>query len=150
MNLVNVLSSNKCKLVFVLSFAIGYMILPQSVFSHHPLLAWPFVFIFSLSSACTVRAISESAKANRGKGLVSIVSSIFGFAALSVCSASFACGAAGIGLLSVFVQGLAISNFIHEFSQYIIAGSIIVQLYSLNQMGCFRKCKLANLLIRKK
>lgn len=149
MNISQVLSDNRCKIVFLIALIVGYILVPAHVFAHAPFIAWPFLVIFSITTSCTIKAMMESARANKGHGLISIFSSFFGLAALSACSTSFVCGAAGVGILSMFVQGLSLGGFMHEFGVYIIVISSIVQIYTLKKMGCFKHCVLLRFLVSK-
>ena len=78
--------------------------------------------------------------------MVTVLSSLVGLVALEVCSTSFFCGAASIGILSVVIPGFAV-GFLSEHAIHLVWLSILVQLVSLYWMGCFRRCLFLRILL---
>lgn len=130
-------AGNACKIAFLLSFALGYFIVPSQVTREYLPLAIAFYFTFSYSMACAAYAVRENVKRAHAHGLLSAAASVFGFAALSACGLTLSCGAGVAGLLlSLFPA--AIVGYFEQWGAQIVAASIALHLYSVWGMGCLR------------
>lgn len=135
------LKSNYCKIVFLVSLIVGYLLIPKDVlFGQYAIIAITFIIIISLTITCVTRTIKEQIKAsiNLGNSIVGVLASIVGITALQVCGLGIpACGASvGAGFVSLIFPGF-VFNFLREYSVFILTFSIFAQIYSLYKMNCF-------------
>jgi hypothetical protein len=127
-----------CKLVFALALALGFLLVPKSVLEQHFVLSVIFFFTFALTLACVAYAAKENAKHAKGTGTLSVAASAIGLVALSACGA-VACGTIGIGIFSLALP-IATVHFFAQYGVYLVAASIVVQVFSLWKMRCL-SCK---------
>ncbi|MFA6214773.1 MAG: hypothetical protein WC717_05880 [Candidatus Micrarchaeia archaeon] len=126
-----------CRLVFLLSLAVAYLIVPQAVFGQHAALSAMFLLTFAYTMACVAYAARQNMRNASGKGALSVAASAVGLAALSACGAA-ACGSIGIGIFSLAMP-IAAVHFFAQYGAYLVAASILAQLFSLWKMGCLSK-----------
>ena len=141
----NVFKSKNCKILYFLSFVLSYLLIPKTVFFRwYILLGLTFMAVFALTLTCIIRTLKEKiflAKTN-GASVLSVVSLILGFSAINVCGIGApVCGATvGLGVFSMFFPG-ASHMFFHEYGVFFVVLSIIIQLFSLKFMNCFKAMK---------
>jgi hypothetical protein len=123
-----------CRLVFLLSLLIAYLMVPQAVLGQYAALSMLFFLTFAYTMACVAYAARENARNASGKSTLSVIASAVGLAALSACGAS-ACGTVGIGIFSLALP-IAAAHFFAEYGAYVVAASIAAQAFSLWKMGC--------------
>ncbi len=139
---VKMMQSRYCQAVFVLAFIISYFLIPSTSFQgHHAIIAVVFMIVFSLSAACIVRNIKEKINAAKHahKPLISIIAAVIGLSAMQFCGvgAPICTASASIGIVSLFIPNV-IMHFISEYSIFVIATSIFIQLFVLYRMNCFK------------
>jgi len=149
---IQILDSIYCKLVFFIAIVISYFLVPHRVLhSYDCWLAIIFMIVFSFSLACIVRNIKEKIVLSRTykTSVLSLVLSILGFSAFQVCGIGApVCGlSAGAGVLAIFFPGFVLS-FLSNNSIFIVIFSIVVQVFALYFMNCFkyfpRKCNVVH------
>jgi len=149
---IQILASVYCKIVFVFALGMSYFLLPPRVLhSRHAWLAIIFMIVFSFSLACIVRNIKEKVVLSRTykTSALSLVLSVLGFSAFQVCGIGApVCGlSAGAGVLAIFFPGFVLS-FLSNNSIFIVIFSIVVQVFALYFMNCFkhfpRKCNVVH------
>lgn len=123
-----------CRLVFFISLAFAYLIVPQAVFGQYAALSIIFFLTFAYTMACVAHTARENAKNAAGKGAVSVLASAAGLAALDACGAA-ACGSIGVGIFSLALS-IAVVHFFAQYGAYLVAACIAAQLFSLWKMGC--------------
>lgn len=124
-----------CRAVFAIFLVFGYLLVPRMVVDQHFFLSAIFFLTFAYTLACVTYAAKENILRAKGSGALSVIASAIGLAALSACGLSLACGTIGIGIFSLALP-LAAVHFFAEWGAYIVAASILVQLFSLWKMGC--------------
>jgi len=137
--LMQVIESHYCKLVFIFSFILAYLLIPRTVSGIFYYLSIIFMVTFSLVMTCIIRNIKENIRSSKTKqgSLITFIATILGISAFQVCGASFACGASiGMAILAAILPSTFIS-LINEYSSWIIVVSIIFQVASLYYMKCF-------------
>jgi len=123
-----------CRVVFALSLLAAYLMVPQAVFGQHAALSAVFFVTFAYTMACVAYSARENMKNAAGKSTLSVIASAVGLAALTACGTA-ACGSIGIGIFSLAIPIAAVHFFV-EYGAYIVAASIIAQLFSLWKMNC--------------
>lgn len=140
-NLLKILESKYCLLVFVISLIVSMLLIPQKVFyKWYFILTIAFVLTFALTITCIVRNIKEKIKIRKhtSKSIISLILSIIGFSALQVCTIGVpVCGAAGLGLFAIIIPRFAF-HFFNNYSVWIVVITIILQVISMNSMSCFK------------
>lgn len=141
-NILKILSSNYCRLVFVVSFFVGYLLLPEIVFhTANRVLALFYLLVFSSLMTCVIRNVKEKiGMAQRRKSsFLGTIAIIIGFSAFQFCGISApVCGASiGVGFLSVIFPNF-LSRFFLDNGELIIYLSIIAQLAALHYIGCLK------------
>jgi len=139
--LKDVLNSNYCRAIFVVSMFVSFFILPSFIFMGWlVVLAVVFMLVFSLSMACMIRSIKDmfSNARRTGRSLLSIISMLLGFSAFHACTIGApVCASAGIGLLLTLLPSFML-GVLSSYSILIIVVSIFLQLFVLSRMGCLR------------
>jgi len=135
-----------CKTVFLLSLLAGILLIPLDVWREQTPLALVFLIVFAATTTFTLKVFREGARAVQGHGIVNLISSLLGLAALEACSTGFVCGAASIGILSILVPGI-MAPFLSEHAVQLVWLSIIVQMVSLHLMGGFRNNRIWHILV---
>ena len=130
-------SSYLCRAVFAVSLVFGYLLVPKAVIDQQFFLSAVFFLAFAYTLACVTYAAKENMKHAKGTGALSVAASAIGLAALSACGLSLACGTIGIGIFSLALP-IAAVHFFAQYGTYVVAASILVQLFSLWKMGCLR------------
>lgn len=140
--------SHYCKVVWLLSLLAAYFTIPQHLFStkYFPL-AILFMFGFATMMTCLVRNVKEKvvlAKSYKSS-IWGIIASVFGLTALQLCGLGnvFCGGSIFLGILSAVFPGAAV-NLLGEYAVEIIIFSILMQFFSIWQMGCFKSKPKAN------
>ena len=118
------------------------MVTPKEVlFGRYSLVAIFFVIIFSLTITCITRTIKERIKGslNLGHSISVVIASALGVTALQVCGLGVpACGVGvGAGFVSLIFPGF-LFNYLRDYSVFILIFSIIIQIFSLYKMKCFK------------
>lgn len=136
------LKSNYCKVVFVLAFALAYVITPKHLLQGRYLfIAVPYFLLFSFSMACMVRVIKERAKSSliKGGSVFSFLIGVVGLSALQVCGLGTPlCGASiGFGILSMILPRLAF-EFLTKHGLIIVLLAMLLQIVGLYSMKCFQ------------
>jgi Na+/melibiose symporter-like transporter len=137
-----VFESHYCKIVFVISLIISYLLIPKDVFKTQFIyLALIYMVLFSIILTCIVRIIKERIKSAiiYEKSILGILASGIGLAALQACTLSISCSASvGLSILYLIFPQFFVS-FLMDYSQYVLIASIIIQAIAIYLMGCFRK-----------
>jgi len=120
--------------VFLLSLILAYFIVPHQVFAQYAALSFEFIIVFAYTMACIAYVAKENARLAKGTGTLSVLASAMGLVALSACGAA-ACGTVGIGIFSL-VLPIAAMHFFVQYGVYVVAASMIAQLFSLWKMNC--------------
>lgn len=140
-NLLKILESRYCILVFLISLIVSILVIPKKVFyKWYFVLAIAFVLTFALTITCIVRNIKEKIKVRKqtSKSIIALIFSIIGFSALQVCTIGApVCGAAGLGLFAIIIPKFAF-HFFNEYSVWIIIITIVLEIISMNSMSCFK------------
>lgn len=135
--------SNYCKITFLISLVLISFLTPKKIFyGFYSILGILFIVLTSITVTCLLRNVKErisSAKTN-GATFMGILSVIFGFGALQVCTIGAPiCGATiGAGVVALIFPGI-LFNFLEKYSIWIIVFSIIIQIISLYFMNCFKR-----------
>lgn len=140
MRLFDTMGERFSQIIFFFTLALAGWLTPLEVYYEQPLLAAVFLLVFSTTITCTVRALKGNVAARNPQGALSIASSIAGLLALSACSSSFVCGAAGVGLIALFMPAF-LGDFLAVHGVRVVELSILLQLFSLYWMGVFRASK---------
>ena len=127
--------SHICKAVFAVSLVFGYLLVPKLVIDQYFFLSVAFFLTFAYTLTCVAYAAKENIRHAKGTGILSVIASAVGLAALSACGLSLACGTIGIGIFSLALP-IAAVQFFAQYGAYVVAASILVQLFSLWSMGC--------------
>ena len=140
-----ILKSDYCKIIFLLSFILSYFLIPRHLFfSKHFSLTVAFMLTFSVLVTCSVRNIKEKiAVAKTAKTSVwGIIASVLGLTALQVCGlGGVFCGSSVfLGLLTTIIPGFAVS-FLTSYAVPLLVVSIIFQILAIWQMGCMKLSK---------
>ena len=140
-----ILKSDYCKIVFLLSFVASYFLIPHHLFfSKHLLLTIIFMITFSVLVTCSVRNIKEKiAVARTAKTSIwGIIASVLGLTALQVCGlgGAFCGGSIFFGLLTTIIPGVAV-NFLTSYAVPLLVVSIVFQILAIWQMGCMKTNK---------
>jgi len=137
-----VFESHYCKIVFVISLIISYLLIPKAVFkTQYIYLAIIYMILFSIVLTCIVRTIKERIKSARTyeKSILGILASGIGLAALQACTLSVSCSASvGLSILYLIFPQFFVS-FLIDYSQYVLIASIIIQAIAIYLMGCFKE-----------
>lgn len=138
-----VLKSHYCKVVFLLSLFLTYLLIPKKIFyGYYTILAIMFMLTTSFTITCFTRNIKEKALNARknGASIMGVLMIILGFGALQACTiGSPVCGASiGMGILALIFPGVTY-KFINEYSLIIIILTIILQIFALYFMKCYKK-----------
>ena len=140
-NLLKILESRYCILVFLISLIVSILVIPKKVFyKWYFVLATTFILTFALTITCIVRNIKEKIKVRKqtSKSIIALIFSIIGFSALQVCTIGApVCGAAGLGLFAIIIPKFAF-HFFNEYSVWIIIITIVLEIISMNSMSCFK------------
>lgn len=144
--LVQIMKSHYCKLVFLIGFIGSYFLLPQRVFyDGYIILALLFMLGFGLTFACIIRNIKERMFAPRvaSGSILGTIATIIGLSAMQLCGVGLQiCGMSlGFGILSVVLPSVLL-NFLISYAVPIVIISIIIQIFSLWQMNCFRSSEV--------
>ena len=124
-----------CRAVFAVSLAWGCLLVPKDVTGPYFFLSAAFFLTLAYTLACITYAAKENIRRAKGSGTLSILASAIGLAALSACGLPLACGAVGIGMISVSLS-IAVMHFFAVYGAYVVSASILVQLFALWKMGC--------------
>ena len=140
-----ILKSDYCKIIFLLSFILSYFLIPRHLFfSKHFSLTIAFMLTFSVLVTCSVRNIKEKiAVAKTAKTSVwGIIASVLGLTALQVCGlgGAFCGGSIFFGLLTTIIPGFAV-NFLTSYAVPLLVVSIVFQILAIWQMGCMKLSK---------
>jgi len=126
-----------CRMVFAVSLAFGYLLVPKEVIGQYFFLSVAFFLTFAYTLACVTYAAKENIRRMKGTGALSVIASAVGLAALSACGLSLACGTIGIGIFSL-VLPIAAVHFFAQYGAYVVSASILIQLFSVWKMGCLK------------
>ena len=143
-----IFKSKYCLAVFIISLILSYFLIPKTVFyKWYIILAATFMVLFSLTITCMVRNIKEKvmlAKTYKNS-IVGIIAIALGLSALQVCGvgAPFCGAAVGLGLFSSIFPA-AFMDVMAKYAASFIAFSIVLQLFALYFMNCFKKVKRLN------
>ncbi len=134
------IKSHYCRGVFIVSFAVGYLLIPRVLFSRYTLLVLIFITLFALNITCIIYHIKERVKTARfyKRSIWGIIASAVGLSVLQVCGiGSPMCGASiSMGIFSTFFPHI-ILPFVQQYGPYLIILSIVLQIASLYSMKCF-------------
>lgn len=142
-----VFQSRYCLFVFVLMLFLSYFLVPQKIFyGFYSLIGVFFIISFSLTFTCLVKSIKDQIIAQRKqkiKSIVGVISGLIGLSALHACTLGApVCGVSiGMGIVAAIFPAVAF-NFLNDYALWIIMISIIIQMFSLNQLKCFRGMKI--------
>ena len=141
----DILKSDYCKIVFLLSFILSYFLIPHHLFfSKHFPLTVAFMITFSILVTCSVRNIREKITVARTAktSIWGITASVLGLTALQVCGlGGVFCGSSiFLGLLTTIIPGFAV-NFLVSYAVPLLIVSIIFQIFAIWQMGCMKASK---------
>jgi len=123
------------KLVFLLSFVLGYFIMPPVIAHDFLPLVVIFLFTFALSMSCFAHSAIQNMKHVKSHGALSIIAAVFGFAAISACGIGFSCGLASVQILSIVIPAFFL-HYLAQYGAYIILAAILAQMLALWQMKC--------------
>lgn len=142
--LIKIFKSNYCKIVFLISLFLSYLLLPKNILS-----SWYFTFgilfmiTISLTITCLVRNIKEKIVIARTykNSIINIILTVLGISALQVCGIGAPVCAATVsaGFLGTIFPSLFL-NLSKDFAIIIIILSIGIQIFSLYSMKCFKVC----------
>lgn len=141
--ILRVFSSHYCWLSLVLSFIIGYFLVPEKIFHG----AWSifgivYALVFSIVLTCMIRVIKEKAlnMKRTGAGIISVIGAILGLGAMQVCGIGAPiCGATlGVSIFSIIAPGVSTALW-QDFAIPLLFVSIILQIVSLYYLKCFKK-----------
>jgi hypothetical protein len=141
-----VLKSHYCKIVFALTFVVGLVTVPKSVYLDRlsKILVYIFIALFALTATCLVRNIKERVVAARARqsSILGIVATAIGIVAIQSCGIGAPiCGASvGAGFLGFLFPGMALS-FFRNYASILLISSIAVQIVSLYLMNCLKKLR---------
>jgi hypothetical protein len=141
--LSEIFASNYCKIVFFLALIVSYFLIPRHLFmNHYWFLALIFMISFSLLLTCSVRNIKEKIQVAKTyqTSIWGMIFSVLGLTALQVCGLGGAfCGTSiFLGVLTTIIPGFAVS-FLTEYAVELVLVSILIQIFAIWQMGCFKK-----------
>lgn len=134
--------SHYCKVIWLLSLFAAYLMIPHHLFStmYFPL-AILFMIGFATMMTCMIRNIKDKIVLARSykSSIWGILASVFGLTALQLCGLGnvFCGGSIFLGVLSAIFPGAAV-NLLSEYAVEIIVFSILMQIFSIWQMDCFR------------
>ena len=142
LHIFELFKSKYCIGAFILFFFLSYLIIPKTIFrGAYSLLGIAFMLLFSLIATCILRNVKEKillAKTYKGS-LIAVVGSILGIGSLHACAIGAPiCAFPALGIVLSILPATLI-NLISEYAIYLIAVSLILQLFALHFMGCFRK-----------
>ena len=149
MEILEVLKSKYCWIVIFISIFIGYYLI-------HPflrlgisvvvtLLSITFLGMFSMSIACMVRTIKLSYTQLKSHGtMIGIIGYVFGFISLQTCFVSGMCVSNLIVPLLYTFLPVTFVNIFSKYSELILGFSVLLIVYSLFSMGCFKRTKRDN------
>jgi len=142
MYLNRVFSSIYCRTVFLTGIGLGYMVVPEKIFTGlYYVLGAAFILVFATTITCTVRNTRERIKLEKtaGSSTLAAVSAGIGISALNVCGvgAPVCTATAGAGLISV-IPGIA-SSFFRQYAVHITVITLLIQILALHLMNCFRQ-----------
>ncbi len=141
--LLKLFASPYCWLVFLLMLFLGYFLVPKKIFfGYYSFLAVLFIFVFSLNATCLVRSIKElivQRKKQKKTSLWGFLFGVIGLSALQTCAIGApVCGVSlGTAIFSSILP-VATFGFIEKYALTIVILSILVQIFSLYKMNCFR------------
>lgn len=149
--LLRMFKSYYCIFVFLISLVGVYFLVPSKIFyGYYTWFGIAFILISALTLTCLVRIIKErviSAKSS-GASFLGLLSIIFGFGALQACTIGAPiCGATiGGGIISLIFPGF-VFGFMEKYSIWIVIISIVIQIFAIYFMNCF---KLEHKIVSKK
>jgi len=138
------LKSHYCKIVFVIFFVISFYLIPHKLFvGLYLLLVLAFAVSFSLVMTCLVLNMKERFKTarNAGKNIIGVIAGLLGLSALQVCTVgagSFCAVSLGSSVVAAIFPGVAF-HFMTRYAVAIIIVSILIQIFALYRMRCFKK-----------
>ncbi len=141
-----VFKSRYCLSIFALMLFVSYFLVPQKIFyGFYSLIGIFFIISFSLTFTCLVRSVKDKIIAQRKQkiqSIVGIISGLIGLSALHACTLGApVCGVSiGMAIVSTIFPAMAF-DFLNDYALWIIIISIIIQIFSLNQMKCFKGIK---------
>lgn len=147
--LFSIFESNYCRLVFVLSLFGIFAMMPRGIFhGRYMTIGFLFLATASLTFTCIIKNIHERIKLARGveqSFAVAILTGI-GIISLQFCGMGAPiCGATiGMGAVSLILPGISIS-FFSRYAPVILVFVIILQLFSLYSMNCFKLTKFGRI-----
>ena len=134
------LHSNYCKAIFGLAMIGGYLLTPASALTGlYLFLSVPFIVLFALTIACSVRAVKEKVQVaqHQHTSILGIIASIVGVSAIQACGIGTPlCGASlGMSILSTLFPSLFVQVLV-KHSVVILSLSILIQIVTLYNMKC--------------
>ena len=136
------IKSRYCRGVFIISFIVGYLLIPRVLFSRYALLVLIFTTLFAFNVTCIIYHVKERVRAARfyKRSIWGIVASAVGLSVLQICGIGTPmCGASiGLGVFSTLFPHI-IFPLVQQYGPYLIVISIILQIASLYSMKCFPK-----------
>jgi len=138
-----ILKSHYCKIVFAFFFVLSFYLVPHKLFQGlYLLLVVLFSLSFSAVMTCLVLNMKERYKnaKDAGKSVLGIVAALLGLSALQVCTVGggFCAISLGSSIVAAIFPGVAF-HFMSRYAVAIIIVSILIQVYSLYKMRCFKK-----------
>ena len=142
--LLKIFKSNYCKIVFIVSLVVAYLLIPSRIFyGIFTILGLIYMIVFALTLTCTIRNVKERIMLVKKyqTSIVAILAAALGIIALQVCSIGApVCGAViGAGILSLLLPSIFIS-FLNKYALIIVIASIIIQVVALYFLNCFKNC----------
>jgi hypothetical protein len=139
----SIFKSRFCWLSLVLSFFIGYFLVPDKIFHGvWSVFGLVYAITFAVTLTCLIRVIKEKVLTMKktGAGVMSVVAAILGLGAMQLCGIGApVCGATiGVSIFSIIAPGIS-ASFWQEFSTPLLFISIILQVVSLYYLKCFKK-----------
>lgn len=140
--LIEKINTKYCRFVFILSLVWWFFMVQKTLFVWNYSILWTiFVLSFALTITCLVRNIKEKIQiANKQKkSIIWIIGAVIGISAAQVCgvNAMFCGSTIWVWVLSTILPWTALW-FLSEYSVWIIITSIIIQIFWLYFMKCFK------------
>jgi L-asparagine transporter-like permease len=141
--MVTIFRSLYCDIGFLVFFVLLLLFLPDKIFEGYlAILGILFSLVFALSLTCMMKTITERAKSAKrtGHSILGVIMGLLGFSALHVCTIGLPFCSATIGLAVISsIFPVFLLDYLYEYPYIIIAISLLIQIYSLYSMKCFKR-----------
>lgn len=133
-----------CDIGFLVFFVLLLFFLPDQLFESYFLLMLGVTFslVFALSLTCMMSIIRDRVKSAKkaGHSIIGVIMGLLGFSALHFCTVGLPFCSATIGLAVISsVLPVFLLDYLSEYPYIIITISLLIQLYSLYSMKCFKR-----------